>query len=325
MEEINTMKNSKRFKETKIFIIFSLLFAILAGCKPVFNPSQASGNCQFELSPEFNSYDFGSEETKYIFVLIDQSFEYKYTPEDLELLSENITANMFAGDRLVVAWINLDDSTKTIIFDERIEKVRKPQFPPTFSAPLLTPHLTPSHVTTIQGQQIQTNEAIDKDNKVINEKHFCKIGEWNAQSDEKFNHWRHEQDEEISSFKHEANEVLQPSIAKETSSGRLIYESFSTASQMLQSAISKQQHNKYILIVFSNMDDWRPEKPEEVQINLTGIDTLIVSQHCKYEIDCTVKSVWEEQLIDFGAVSPLFLVKEDNIPEFLHNYLSSIP
>lgn len=319
------MKNSNHLTKLSIFIIFSLLISTVSSCKPIFKPPQANGNCPYELSPEFKSYDFGSEESKYVFVLIDQSFEYKSTPQDLELLSKNITANMFAGDRLVVAWINLDDSTKTIIFDERIEKVRKPQFPPTFPSPSLTPHLTPSHVTTIQGQQIQTNEAIDKDNKVINEKHFCKIGEWNAESDEMFRRWEHERDEEIASFVNEANETLQPSIAKETSGGRLLYESLSTASQMLQSAVAKKQHNKYILIVFSNMDDWRPKKPDDLKINLKGIDTIIVSQHCKYEIDCTVKSIWEEQLTDFGADTPLFLVKEDNIPDFLFKYLSDIP
>jgi hypothetical protein len=200
-----------------------------------------------------------------------------------------------------------------------------PQFPPTFTAPPVTPTLTPSHVTTIQGQQIQTNEAIDKDNLTINEKYFCKIGEWNAASDNIYQDWQHEQKEEIDEFYNEANSVLEPSIAKDSSNGKLIYESISTASQMLQTAIAKRQHDKYILIVFSDMNDWRPSKPEKTEINLKGVDVLVVSQQCKYEIDCTVKATWETQLIDFGAINPLFLVQEDNIPNSIFDYLVSIP
>lgn len=321
------MKKNNRFvKALSIFVILSLFILLIASCKPMFKPARNNGNCSYELAADYHTaYDFGSQDSKYVYVLIDQAYDYKHTPEDLKLLSKTITANMFPEDRLVVAWINLDDSTKTIIFDERVERTRLPEFPPTFIAPPVTPTLTPSNITTIQGQQIQTNEAIDKDNQVINEKYFCKIGEWNAISDNIYQEWQHEQKEEVDSFNNEANSVLAPSIAKNSSSGKLIYESLSTASQMLQTAIAKRQHDKYILIVFSDMNDWRPSKPENIKINLKGIDALIVSQQCKYEIDCTVKATWETQLTDFRAVNPLFLVQEDNISNSIFDYLVNIP
>lgn len=305
--------------------IASLLVILIASCDPIFRPPKNPGNCSYELATDYHTYDFGSPDSKYVYVLIDQSYEYKFTAKDLELISSTVIPNIFAGDRLVVAWINLENGTQTIIFDKRVERERIPQFPPTLTPPPVTPTLTPSNITTIEGQQIQTNEAIDRDNQAINEKYYCEIGEWNATSDDIFQKWKDEQKEEIDSFSSEANTVLTPSIAKATSGGKLLYESLSTASQMLQSAMSKRQHQKYILIVFSDMNDWRPSKPNDMQIELNGVDTLIVSQNCKYEIDCRVKIDWEPQLTSFGAANPLFLVQEDNIEKFLYDYLSIIP
>jgi hypothetical protein len=325
------MKNS--FISSKVIvlsIITSLLIVLIASCDQVLDPSNDSGNCPYELSADYHtSDDFdipdSQPDSKYVYVLLDQSYEYKFTPQDLELISSTVIPNIFAGDRLVVAWINLENGTQTIIFDERVEQVRLPQFPPTFAPLPVTPTLTPSNITTIQGQQIQTNEAIERDNQVINEKYYCKIGEWNATSDAIAQKWKTEQKEKIDSFIGKANTRLTPSIAKETSGGKLLYESLSVASQMLQSAKLKKQHKRYILIVFSNMNDWRPKKPDDLSIELNGVDTLIVSQNCKYEIDCSVKTDWEAQLKSFGVTTPLFVVQEDDISKSIFGYLSDIP
>lgn len=311
-------------------VIASLLILLIASCDPVLNSPNNSGNCPYEIATDYRtSADFGVPETqpdsKYVYVLLDQSYDYKFTPKDIDLVTSKIVPNVFPGDRLVVALINLEHGTQTIIFDERIEQERLPQFPPTFTPPLVTPTLTPSNITTVQGQQIQTNEAIDKENLVINEKHFCKIGEWNAKGQEIADKWKHEQQEEIDSFVEQSNSQLTPSIAKETSGGKLLYESLSVASQMLQSAKLKNQHEKYILIIFSDMNDWRSEKPDDLTIKLNGVDVLIISQNCKYEIDCSVKDKWESQFKQFGVSVPLFIVQEDGIPETIFGYLSNIP
>ncbi len=305
--------------------ITSLFVILISSCDPVFRPPNDPDNCPYERATSYHTYDFGSSDSKYVYVLLDQSYEYKYTPQDLELISKTVVQNMYPGDRLVVAWINLENSTRTIIFDERIEREELAKFPPTLTPPSVIPTLTPAKITTIEGQQIQTNEAIEKDNQAINEKHYCKIGEWNATSDAKFQEWKDDQKEEVDSFISKANTALKPSIANDSSRGKLLYESLSVASQMLQSAISKRQHNRYILIVFSDMNDWRPAKPDELTIELNGVDTLIVSQYCKYEIDCQVKAGWETQLMSFGAVKPLFFVQEDNISKSIYDYLTGIP
>lgn len=321
------MKNSTPLSR-RIFTFSAatfLLIFLIASCDPVFRPPNNPGNCPYELTTEYHTYDFGSSDSKYVYVLIDQSYEYKFRPKDFELISSAIIPNMFPGDRLVITWINLERGTQAIIFDERIHRERIPQFPPTLNPPPVTPTLTPSNITTIQGQQIQTNEAIERDNQVINEKYYCKIGEWNATSDDIFQKWKDKQKEEIDSFSSKANTVLTSSTAKAPSGGKLLYESLSTASQMLQSAMDKRQHQRYILIVFSDMHDWRSSKPDDMQIELNGVDTLIVSQNCKYEIDCQVKVEWEAQLKSFGAANPLFLVQEDNIERSLYDYLSIIP
>lgn len=311
-------------------VIASLLILLIASCDPVLNSPNNSGNCPYEIATEYRtSADFGVPETqpdsKYVYVLLDQSYDYKFTSKDIDLVTSTIVPNIFPGDRLVVAWINLEHGTQTIIFDERVEQVKLPQFPPTFTPPLITPTLTPSNITTVQGQQIQTNEAIDKENLVINEKHFCKIGEWNAKSQEIADGWKRQQQEKIDSFVEHATSQLTPSLAKETSGGKLLYESLSVASQMLQSAKLKNQYEKYVLIIFSDMNDWRSQKPDNLTINLNGVNVLIISQNCKYEIDCSIKGKWESQFKQFGVPVPLFIVQEDGIPKTIFDYLSIIP
>jgi len=313
-------------KIVALSVVASLIIILIASCNPDFRHPNDPRDCPYELTADYHIYDFGSLDSKYVYVLIDQSYNYKFTTKDLELIKKTVIPNIFPGDRLVVAWINLERGTQTIIFDERIERVRIPQFPPTLTPPPVTPTLTRSNTTTtIQGIQIQTNQAIERDNKVIKEKYYCKIGEWNATSDDIFQKWKDAQKKNIDSFSEKANTVLQPSLAKAISGGKLLYESLSTASQMLHSAMAKRQHQRYILIVFSDMHDWRPSKPSDIQINLNGIDTLIILQNCDYEINCQIKIDWESQLTSFGALNPLFFVKEDNIEKSLYDYLSTIP
>lgn len=90
----------------------SLLVILIASCDPIFRSPNTSGNCQYELATEYHTYDFGSSDSKYVYVLIDQSHDYKFTPKALELISKTVISNMFAGDRLVVAWINLESGRK---------------------------------------------------------------------------------------------------------------------------------------------------------------------------------------------------------------------
>ncbi|NOH04028.1 MAG: hypothetical protein HND47_19685 [Chloroflexi bacterium] len=304
------MKKGNRFAKTSL--IFITLFTLtITSCEPIKSDPVPVNNCRYELATKYHTaYDFGSQESKYIYVLLDQAYDSKQIAEDLQLLSEVIITNMFPGDKLTVAWINLDGSEKTIVFDERIERVELPQFPPTPIAPSLIQTLPPSNITTTEKQEVQTNQAVNKD---INEKYFCEIGEWNAASDDIYEKWQHEQKIEMESFYEKVKFALTP-IARYSYNSNLIYESLSTATDRIQLAITEHQDDKYILIIFSNMYDWRPSKPKNMKIDLEGINTLIVSQKCRDEVDCiAVKTKWETQLIDFGAVNPLFL-GIDNIP-----------
>jgi len=301
-------------KKDNFFAKASLIFItlLIVSCEPIQSyPAAPVSNCRYELATKYHTaYDFGSQESKYIYVLLDQAYDSKQITEDLHLLSEAIITNMFPGDRLTVAWTNLGGSEKAIVFDERIKRVELPQFPPTPSLPSLIPTPPTSHSASTEKQEVQTAEAINKD---INEKYFCEVGKWNATSDNIYKEWQNAQQTEMESFYDKAKFALAP-ITRYSYNSEVIYESLSTASDRIQFAKSERQDEKYILIIFSNMYDWRPSKPKNIKIDLEGINTLIVSQKCRYELDCmAVKDKWEAQLTDFGAVNPLFL-GIDNIP-----------
>ncbi len=322
------MNNPHKPTKLSVFLISILLFGIsLSSCIALKDRGDPSftGDCQFEPSDTYHSYDFGSSDSKYVYVLVDKSYDYKFTPQDLKMISEKIIPNMYAGDRLLVGWISLEKTSGAIFFDSRIEREKKPVFPSTLTPPPVTPTLTPGGPTTTQGQQRQTSEAIDRDNSTIRDKYHCQIGEWNHISDELYKDWQSEQNEEINEFSDEAKNTITPSLGKESDNGKLLYESLAVSSEMLQSAIAKKQHAQYILIIFSDMVDWRPEKPDKIAINLKNVDVIIVSSQCKYEMDCIVKSIWQDQFDSFGTQSSIFLVQEDNISQYINDYLFSIP
>lgn len=314
------------FASLMILLFLSILFV---GCVPVSKnkPTPQNNDCPVEISDQYHSnYDFGTGQTKYVYVLIDKSYDYSsYIPNDFETITKSVVSKMQPGDRLVLQWLGLNRTTASIFSYNRIEQAEQPVFPPTPTRPPVTPTLTPGGPTTTQGLQIQTSEAINRDNELIRRDYLCEIGKWNTSSDEIYSQWQSKQQALVNNFQENVQHDIAKAQKYEPDQGKLIYENLSVVSKMLRSAMKKHQHDAYILIIFSDMNDWRPAPPDNTTINLDGIKVFVIDRTCQFAIDCSVENTWSPILKRYGAQEPYFLVAEDNIDKELSTYLNSIP
>ncbi|MFA5810612.1 MAG: hypothetical protein WC935_09835 [Thermoleophilia bacterium] len=304
-----------------VSITLSLVVLVSTGCSISRPLPSTPTHCSIESASTYHTYDLRVPQSKYVYVLVDKSYGYQYTNNDLGLVQSIVVGNIGPGDRLVVAWMSLERTTGSIFFDEQIEQIKPPRFSPTLTPPAMTSTLTPGGPTTIKGMQIQTSEAIERNNDASEEQHNCLIGQWNIESDQLYLEWQTRQQGAVDEFVDKGHHQIPLLASEEVESGKLVYESLSVASRMLRSSIGKNSYAKYLLIVFSDLDDWRDRKPDGTTIDFRGIGVMVISQPCKYEVDCGVKATWEQQLASFGASQPEFLVQEDNIPRQLDSCL----
>ncbi len=260
--------------------------------------------CITNPARHINNYEFNNKNKKYIFVLIDKSKEYyEYSNEAINLTKNQIVDNLLSGDRLIIAWMGLNKTSTSIFFDLQMPSILPPQFPPTPTSPI----------------ESQT-ESIDS--QVVQEQYYCEIGKWNSICDAIYKEWYDSQEKTLENTKYQAKSTIIPFIEEDAEPGKLIYENLQLASRMFGIDRDKRQYKKYILIIFSDMIHWHLNKPSDISIDLEGVDTLIISQECNFEIDCPVKSAWEDQLYKYGVNNLSFITRENNLPTFLNNYLS---
>jgi len=282
-------------------------------------------DCPHPTSTAFHSYDFGTRESKYVYVLIDKSFSYSpYVQRDLGIILSSVVNNMYPGDRLVLQWLGLDRTTQAIFSYRRVKWIEPPLLPPTPTLPPVTPTLTPGGPTTMQGLQAQTSEAIVGINRDIEQRYYCDIGNWNAISDKRFQEWKNQRQEAIQAFRVGVQKDVEEAKKEGPDEGKLIYENLFTASRMLHSAMAKSQHSAYVLIIFSDMKEWR-EVPPDRDIDLQGIKVIVVNETCQFAVDCDTEATWGTLLKQYGASNVKVLVAEDEIKDSLNAYLRSIP
>lgn len=319
----------------RITALILVLSSLMVSCQIPFSiPDDPSyGDCPVKPATSFNDdYTFLDDKSKYVFILVDKSYEYKYTNDVLQYISEEILPYLYPGDKLTVAWIDLTETTDSIFVNRWVDIVDFPQFLPTPASPLLTPTLELNGPTTIQGEQMIENEKIEAANDVIRVQYNCDIGKWNDESNKIFAQWNESQNNKIKEFSDKAKSELRLLAPKDLESGKLLYESFFLASQMLGRAKENKQFTDYVLIIFSDMIDWRPSKPIEIDIDLSNVKVAVAIHSCKYAIDCKVISRWQSEFKGFQQFNtpdftykPMFFAQDDNIIRSLDIFLSSIP
>lgn len=312
--------------ESKVLFPCVFLLIFLFGCSLTTLPSTTvvPDDCSVEPETSFKSYiePTSPNLTKHVYVLVDRTYRNSNYQSISSEIPTQVSNNLLPGDRLTVAWFDPSGSTDTIFFDEEIAKVTFPQFhdTPTPVPPPIKPTLTLGGPTTMQGQQMQTSEAVNAENILNEEKHNCAIGEYNATRERMYSDWSSEQEGkkiEIENNLRSEMEFLDDVKTDDTSNidldGPTIYKSLSLASNILQQSVDQKLYSLHILVIFSSLTTQDTAIPDDISIDLRGVDTYVVVEGCKYEFDCKTKEPWENKLVSLGATSIFFV---DQLTEF---------
>jgi len=316
------MYNKKSFRFVYVCVIF---LVIISGCQFDFSgpPPLSKGDCDVQPEANFKDFEFSDDRSKYVFVLVDKS--YQYTNEVLKYLSEDILPQIHEGDRITAAFMDLDATTDSIFLNKRSELLDIPTFPSKPVSPPLTPtiEIDPNSPSTTQGEGQIENDKINKDNDLILSDYYCEVAKWNIEAEKLHRKWRLDQNSETDQFLIDARSEIRLITSTEFESGKLLYNSLYLASQMIESAKSNNDFSDFVLIIFSDMREWRPEKPME--IDLENVQVAVGVHTCEYAIDCDVVSRWQKEFSEFGVVDPKFVVEEDNIDKSISKFISELP
>ena len=304
-------------------IIVIAIFIISCQLNLTGAPPLPRGNCPTQPVTNLKEYTFSDDKSKYVFILVDKS--YPFTNDVLRYISEDVISKIYAGDRLTVAFIDLDATTKSIFLNRRSELLDAPNFPATPLKPAITPTLmiNPSDPNTVQGQSEIKNEKIDKDNELILMDYYCEVGIWNDESDKVFGVWELDQKVESEQFFKNAQSDIHLLTPDDFEKGKLLYNSLYLASQMITNVKSTGEYTDYALIVFSDMKEWRAEQP--VEIDLKDVEVAVAIHTCEFAIDCGVVERWENEFPKFNVNDPNFIVKEFNIYKSVNTFLDDLP
>lgn len=324
------MKSLKVFARTTIYLLITA--TIIVACKLDVNlPTPLpKGNCPVQPETEFSDkdYKFLDDKSKFVIVLVDKSYQYTYTSEVLEYISERFLSKINPGDRIVIAWMGANPTTDSIFLDKRIETVDLPQFPFKPILPLLTPtiEINKNDPNTTQGNQAIENAEINKANDSIKMKYYCEVGKWNYVSGQIYDQWIDGQQSETDSFLQVSRNIIDTVASSDPEPGKLVYNFLSLVSQMIIRAKENQEFTDYVLIIFSDMYEDRPNIPESVEIDFSGVKIAVAIHTCDYAINCEpLISRWKGEFEGFGVVKPKIFTKDDNISKALDKFMLELP
>lgn len=288
------------------------LVIFLVSCELPTPTPPALNACEVIPTAEYANYSLDrfvkSENTKYIFVLVDapgsSTGEINQT---ISFIQDNIVSNLSPGDRLVMAWVESEKTVQESVFlDEYVEPiaVSLEKMPPTPVPPIIRPTPTRGGTTTQKGQQALAAATVSSQNTLSQEQYHCEIGKWNKKSSEIYDSWEQQQQDTLNKISEKIREAItDKSTFPIAGLARDIYGAFEVASSLVQS-VQQSDFSDYTLLLLSSMEDAGNTPPEN--IDLHNFDKLIVAaEECGLNHPCSVQIDWENRLQLLG-VTPLF-------------------
>ena len=280
----------------------------------------------------------------FVYVLVDQSNSYcRYVKHSFDILEKVLPEILKPGDQIYLGWIS-DNSEHDIFFKEQIPSAPSLDAtpPPTFMPLSLSLTPTPSPpsgtVTNMEWQKYQaTLTAVEDSNKIIQNQteqmnqemqneYYCDVLRWNQEVQLKLPYIQKESEAIVSDF---YTDKLSPELRNrkpQCTSGTHIYEALYSASQSFQLEQEHHAFSRYILLIFSDMDDDHIDDPtidpSVLPIDLQHVEVTIVL-YCDKATLCPPRMEhWEEILIHQShAESVNFILYDEVTPEKLSNYL----
>lgn len=269
-----------------------------------------------------------------IVVLLDLDKDYKdYTSQALQIINSVIPEAIDPGDRLVLFRTGMRTFEDSIVLSERTEAYFPPSIPSTptliyIATPM--PNLVGTTMPGIYGiatenvihAQQTAAVATATESDFIND---CAMDYWSMQFQSQATTWAPTRAAVVNEFSYsihrDIDEFEDKLVSAEAGTQNAIFEGLSFATVVFQNECSN--YDSCILITFSDMNDWRPVAPKNLQIDLTAVDVVSVMLNCQviYQPSCTkIQDIWTQNFNLFHVRSVSYL-NDENIENNLVNAL----
>ncbi len=332
-------KNKNKLWQIGVLVLLGML---LAGCGAIVTPSASATNTDASIAGTIaSSIDIGEDEavidpceadgfveydsafidqygeadnTKYTLVLLDRlDGSSEEIEEIISFMQDDIVSELSAGDRLVMAWIEPDETSRaSLILDTRVDSVvaSLEDFPERPVAPTAQPTPIIEGSTSQKGMQQLAAATVESENAAAMAQYHCAIGRWNAEAKAISDGWEQEQQNNLDTISEDIRTELTDSTLNTTDSARDIYGALSVALDLAQPHLEQDNFSQYTLLLISSMKDIGSEPP--LSMDLQDFDTLIVvADKCISNHPCDTRDEWQSKLQILG-ITPTFLSFEES-------------
>jgi hypothetical protein len=324
-------------------ILFMIVFVALAGCvgpdtrgiKIVTRtPTSTTPPCPPVVmnTPDFSSNEFRKT---ILVILIQPEAYYGYSAQALDTINAVLPRVLEPGDDyyLVRMGAPIDDLDAALIFRGTVSKLTRPPIPATPTYVPTTTQTTTSvrtpqsavgqQAATVQAQQTRTVLAATatQDQYLYN----CAMLSWRDRYQETASAWEATRTKMVGGLtgQLQTNATGYPSTAEAmpTALRHTVYESLHHVTTIFKNYACGVD-DRCFLIVFSDLNDWRPSPPDYVPFDaanphgadLTGINVISVMYNCNLLTQCEdAQTKWTASFGFYGAYTPPAYMNADGL------------
>ena len=334
------MPQSKQMSKKAVFklaLSINLILAILIGCAP--NPGgPLSLPTPYDVTPLTPTNTpcpgvqidtSGYKESKPVFIVFaikNDVFENQWTFESQSygIVSKVLESAAEPGDSIVIFKLGPLEFKDALVFDGRVGKVSQPSIPPTLTAiPSITATVTPSQtlepgifVRNTEVAALATQSIIAITATHIETLNICGREEWNRKFSSIATQWAATRTAAKAGFDEGLSAVDTPAPFEVENKSRHVFDGLQHSTLAFESECNTQEYRRCLLILFSDLDDYRTKEPDyfDPPIDLENVEVLSVMLNCPvlFDPECqVVKDRWTDNFSLLGAKSSEFANGDD--------------
>lgn len=334
------MPQSKQMSKKAVFklaLSINLILAILIGCAS--NPGgPLSLPTPYDVTPLTPTNTpcpgvqidtSGYKESKPVFIVFaikNDVFENQWTFESQSygIVSKVLELAAEPGDSIVIFKLGPLEFKDALVFDGRVGNVFQPLIPPTLTAvPSITATNTPSQtlepgifVRQTEESAQQTQAVVEITATYIENLNRCGKDEWERLFSSSATQWAATRAAAKAGFDEELSAVATPAPFEVENKSRHVFEGLWHSSLAFESECKTQEYRRCLLILFSDLDDYRTKAPVyfDPPIDLENVEVLSVMLNCPVLFDPECQAVldgWTDNFSLLGAKSSEFANADD--------------
>lgn len=307
----------------KVLFIPFFTVVVLVGCifpEPALTPTSTTTNvlCAAATVELFHQVENPST---YILVLVEGTPSHsRETEQLLEIFSKALPRLVLLGDGLGLALMEPHDLNSALIVDISSTSLPQPLLPTPYATPTVpqTKNIefaTPEAPQSSIAQQAATRTAHATEQAGIEiltksaEQYNCQITNWNLSYQSTVTAWEQQNSRSFDDLVAHIRQGIGHIDSEQFVETTRVYEALSLASLVLENKCNK--YAACALLIFSDLSEFRLEKPPDLHINLSNARVLVAfgDPTCSilYNPGCQQRiEQWLPQFASYGAVNVQF-------------------